>query len=597
MATRLFRRASTDVGPPGLGHCKRGSVTGDTSRCRMTMQTYLADHIERALTLMGGAPEGFTPEFEQPANPDHGDLSTNAAMQLARHFRKAPRQIAADIVEHLDLDADRIEKVELAGGGFLNFRFSTRWLFNELADLVRAGDTFGRSTAGSGKKALVEFVSANPTGPLTVGHGRNAVLGDSVATLLDWSGYDVTREYYFNDAGRQMRVLGESVRGRYVALVRPETPSKEIGEGDDVVTVPEPFPDDGYLGGYIGEIADELAQTHGDSLLEEADESIFKKAAETRIFKEIETTLDRLGIRMDSYFNERTLYEDNTVWTIVDRLRDKGLAYDKDGAVWFRTTEFGKDADTVLVKSSGEPTYRLPDIGYHVNKLERGFDRIIDIFGADHIATFPDVLSGLKALDLDPAAIDVIIYQFVTLVRGGEPVKMSTRKATYVTLDELMDEVSEDVTRFFFLMRSPNTHLEFDLDLAKEASDKNPVFYLQYAHARICSIARKAKETGLDLTDGPVDLQLLEHDAETALMKQLLGLPEAIQRAATACEPHRLATFLREVAVSFTQFYGQCHIIGESRELARARLQLALATGSVLRNGLTVLGISAPESM
>lgn len=561
------------------------------------MQQYLADQLHRALDQMGGAPDGFTPEFEQPANPDHGDLSTNAAMQLARHFRKAPRQIAEDIMAHLELDPARIDQVEIAGAGFLNFRFSTRWLYDELAALIAAGDTYGRSFTGSGRTALVEFVSANPTGPLTVGHGRNAVLGDAVATLLDWSGYDVTREYYFNDAGRQMRVLGESVRGRYIALVRPDTPLKEVGEGLDRVTVPEPFPDDGYLGAYIGEIAEVLVAEHGDGLLSETNELIFKKAAETRIFKEIEDTLARLGIHMDSYFNERTLYEDNTVWSIVDRLREKGLAYDKDGAVWFKTTEFGKDADTVLVKSTGEPTYRLPDIGYHVNKLERGFDRIIDIFGADHIATFPDVVNGVTALGYDPEPIDVIIYQFVTLVRGGEPVKMSTRKATYVTLDELMDEVTEDVTRFFFLMRSPNTHLEFDLDLAKEASDKNPVFYLQYAHARICSISRKAAETGLDVSDGSVDLTLLVHDTEIALVKQLMGLPEAIERAATACEPHRLATFLRDVAVAFTQFYGQCHIIGEAPALARARLQLALATGNVLRNGLTVLGISAPESM
>jgi len=561
------------------------------------MQQYLADQLHRALDQMGGAPDGFTPEFEQPANPDHGDLSTNAAMQLARHFRKAPRQIAQDIMAHLELDPARIDHVDMAGAGFLNFRFSSRWLYDELASLIEAGDTFGRSTTGVGRTALVEFVSANPTGPLTVGHGRNAVLGDAVATLLDWSGYAVTREYYFNDAGRQMRVLGESVRGRYIALVRPDTPLKEVGEGLDRVTVPEPFPDDGYLGAYIMEIAEELVAAHGDSLLQEADELLFKKAAETRIFKEIEGTLARLGIQMDSYFNERTLYEDNTVWSIIDRFREKGLAYDKDGAVWFKTTAFGKDADTVLVKSSGEPTYRLPDIGYHVNKLERGFDRIIDIFGADHIATFPDVVNGVTALGYDPEPIDVIIYQFVTLVRGGQPVKMSTRKATYVTLDELMDEVTEDVTRFFFLMRSPNTHLEFDLDLAKEASDKNPVFYLQYAHARICSISRKAVETGLDLTEGDVDLALLVHDAEIALIKQLLGLPEAIQRAAVACEPHRLATFLREVAVAFTQFYGQCHIIGEAPALARARLQLALAARNVLRNGLTVLGISSPESM
>jgi arginyl-tRNA synthetase len=561
------------------------------------MQQYLTEHIAAALEAMGGGPEGFRPEFEQPANPDHGDLSTNAAMQLARHFRQAPRQIAERLKEHLELDPKRIAAVETAGPGFLNFRFSTDYLYDALVDLLAAGPEFGRTKTGAGQTALVEFVSANPTGPLTVGHGRNAVLGDTIATLLDWSGFDVTREYYFNDAGRQMRILGESVRGRYIALAHPDTPTKVIGDAPDTVTVPEPFPDDGYLGAYIGEIAADLFAEHGSSLMTaDQDSDVFKKAAEKRIFAEIEATLTRLGIHMDSYFNERTLYDTGRIWEIVQALRERDLAYDKDGAVWFRTTAFGKDADTVLVKSTGEPTYRLPDIGYHVNKLERGFDRIVDVFGADHIATFPDVLNGVKALGFDPDPIHVVIYQFVTLIRGGEPVKMSTRKATYVTLDELIDEVGEDVTRFFFLMRSPNTHLEFDLDLAKEASDKNPVFYLQYAHARICSILRKAAESGLEPEAG-ADLSILSHETEIALMKQLLGLPEAVDRAAAACEPHRLATWLRETAVAFTQFYGQCHIIGESASVAQARLHLAVATRHVLANGLRVLGISAPESM
>jgi arginyl-tRNA synthetase len=299
---------------------------------------------------------------------------------------------------------------------------------------------------------------------------------------------------------------------------------------------------------------------------------------------------------MDRYFNERTLYDSDRVWQIVDAFREKDLAYEKDGAVWFRTTKFGKDKDTVLIKSSGEPTYRLPDIGYHADKLERGYDRIVDIFGADHIATFPDVLSGVESLGYDPESVDVVIYQFVTLVRGGEPVKMSTRKATYVTLDELMDEVGEDVTRYFFLMRSPNTHLEFDLDLAREASEKNPVFYLQYAHARICSILRKAEEVGFTF-DREVDLTLLTHEAEEALIKVLLGLPDAIRQAAETYEPHRLANYLRDVAVAFTHFYGHCRIVGEEEALATARMKLALAARRVLRNGLEILGISAPDRM
>ncbi len=564
------------------------------------MQDTLSRQLLAALEDLGGAPEGFTPEFEVPANADHGDLSTNAALQLARHFRRAPRHIAEHIAEHMDVDANLVSGVEVAGAGFINFRFADSWLHAGLGHLLARGEAFGRTGHGHGQRALVEFVSANPTGPLTVGHGRNAVLGDTVATLLEWTGFDVTREYYFNDAGRQMRVLGESVRARYEALVRPDMPTKSV----DGVIVPESFPDDGYLGDYIADIAASVFEEFGASLLDAgvadgrdlADVDIYKKAAEKAIFAEIEATLKRLGIRMDSYFNERTLYDSNAIWDIVEALREKDLAYDKDGAVWFRTTAFGKEQDTVLVKSSGEPTYRLPDIGYHVNKIERGFDRIVDIFGADHIATFPDVLSGVEALGHDASRISVLIYQFVTLVRSGEPVKMSTRKATYVTLDELMDEVGEDVTRFFFLMRSANTHLEFDLDLAREASEKNPVFYLQYAHARIASILRKAEETGLQ-TNGDGDLSLLKHPAEIALIKQLLGFPEAIHMAAELTEPQKLATWLRETATSFSKFYGECRIIGQEETLATARLQLAAATRIVLKNGLTVLGISAPESM
>ncbi|NNE69715.1 MAG: arginine--tRNA ligase, partial [Rhodothermales bacterium] len=426
---------------------------------------------------------------------------------------------------------------------------------------------------------------------------RNAVLGDTIAKLLETQGFDVTREYYFNDAGRQMRILGESVQAHYRALVDPAHGRKTIeAAGGQQLEVPESFPEDGYQGDYILEIAEALREREGDRLLDEGDVDVFKEAAKERIFEEIGATLRRMGIEMDSFFNERSVYESNAVWDIVERLRAKDLAYDQDGAVWFKTTAFGKEQDTVLVKSSGEPTYRLPDIAYHIDKVSRGFDRIVDVFGADHIATFPDVLSGVQAMGHGTDHIEVVIYQFVTLVRGGEPVKMSTRKATYVTLDDLMDEVGEDVTRFFFLMRSPNTHLEFDLDLAKEASEKNPVFYLQYAHARIASILRKAEEVGFSMSeDAP--MELLTHDAEESLIKELMRYPAVLSRTAEAFEPHRLAVYLREVAVAFTQFYGNCRIIGESPDLASARMLLARATQSILASGLGVLGISAPDRM
>lgn len=564
------------------------------------MKAYIEAALRQVLRTIEGIPEDFQLELEKPNNPEYGDLATNAAMQLARYLKRSPRQIAEEIVERLQalpLDPQRIAAVEVAGPGFLNFRFAPDYLAQMLVDILAAGERYGRSNLGQGRPALVEYVSANPTGPLTVGHGRNAVLGDTIANLLDWIGYRVTREYYYNDAGRQMRVLGESVRARYLALVDPQLPTKkvQVAEGE-WVEVPQPFPEDGYLGDYIIDIARMLYEQHGEALRDAADITPFKEAAEQVIFEDIRRTLARLGIHMDSYFNEHTLYESGRIWEVVERLRQKGCVYEKDGAVWFRTSTLGKDQDTVLVKRTGEPTYRLPDIAYHIIKFERGFDRIVDVFGADHIATYPDVLRALEVLGYDVRRIDVVIYQFVTLVRGGEPVKMSTRKATYVTLDELIDEVGEDVTRFFFLMRSPNTHLEFDLDLAREASEKNPVFYLQYAHARICSIMRKADEVGLKASTTP-DLTLLRHAAETALIKELMRFPEVLQEAAQTYEPHRVANYLREVAVAFTKFYDQCRIIGEPEPLAQARLTLAQAARLVLANGLRVLGISAPERM
>ena len=548
-------------------------------------------------------PQAVEVEFQTPNDPTHGDLATNVAMQLARPLRRAPRAIAEGIVQNLDLDPAQVAGVEVAGPGFINVRFASAHLADGLAQILEQGSDYGRTDDHKGETALVEYVSANPTGPLTVGHGRNAVLGDTLANLLDWTGYDVTREYYFNDGGRQMRVLGQSVRARYQALVNPDTPTKELEDG---TVVPESFPEDGYRGDYIEDIARQLRDERGDDLLATDDVGPFKEAAQTAIFAEIDATLRRLGVEMDEHFNEHTLYTSNAVWDVVERLKERGLAYEQDGAVWFRTSELGKTVttregdeegkDVVLVKSSGEPTYRLPDIAYHMDKLARGFDLSLDVFGADHIATYPDVLRGVEALGGDVSKIDVVVYQFVTLVRGGQPVKMSTRKATYVTLDELMDEVGADVVRFFFLMRSPNTHLEFDLDLAKEASEKNPVFYLQYAHARIASIERKAEETGLSV-DADADLGLLTHESEEALIKTLLLFPDEIRQTAEARGPHRLATTLRDVATAFNAFYRDCRIVGEETELATARLKLARATRTVLANGLAILGILAPDRM
>ena len=525
--------------------------------------------------------ESSLPEIkiEHPRDTSHGDAATNVAMLLAKPLKKNPRVIAEEILSRLETDPSRISGAEIAGPGFINFRYAENYLFEQLQSLLEAGSEFGKTELNLGTRCLIEFVSANPTGPLTVGHGRNAVLGDTVARLLEWTGAEVQREYYFNNAGRQMRMLGLSVQARYMEQAGVEFP----------------FPEDGYEGEYISDIAAQLFRDHGNALSNEADETLFREKAEEVIFRDIQSTLKRLHIEMDSFFNERTLYENGAIDQVIRTFREKGVAYDREGAVWFKTTDFGKEQDTVLVKSTGEPTYRLPDIAYHANKLDRGFNLCLDIFGADHIDTYPDVLRGLTVLGYDSTLVDVLVYQFVTLVKEGKPFKMSTRKANFVTLDELMDEVGEDVTRFFFLMRSPNTHLEFDVAQAKEAGEKNPVFYLQYAHARIQSILRKAEETST--ASGAPDLTLLTHESETALIKKLLTFPDAIQSAAQSREPHRLITWLNELASSFTTFYHDCRIIGVEEQLMNARKSVAQCTAMVLANGLTILGITAPERM
>ncbi|MCH8524614.1 MAG: arginine--tRNA ligase, partial [Balneolales bacterium] len=438
---------------------------------------------------------------------------------------------------------------------------------------------YGKGRQLAGKRYQVEFVSANPTGPLTVGHGRNAVLGDTVARLYEWVGADVDREYYFNNAGRQMRVLGNSVAVRYQQLLGREV---DLPEGS-------------YEGEYIVDIARTLIEEHKDAFIDQPDHLIFKETAERVIFDDISRTLDRMNIRMNTYFNENDLYENGSIDDVLKRLDEKGLTYKEDGALWFKTTSFGKEKDTVLVKSSGEPTYRLPDIAYHAHKLDRGYDVCVDIFGADHIATYPDVLSALGVLGYDQNRVDVLVYQFVTIVMDGKPFKMSTRKANFVTLDELMDEVGSDVTRFFFLMRSPGTHLEFDIAQAKESGEKNPVFYLQYAHARIKSIMRKVEETMQ--FDGEVDLPLLQHETEIKLMKDLLDFPHWVISAAMSKEPHRLINYLNDVAAGFHKFYHDCRIMGEEAKLAQARIALLTGVATVMANGLTILGIDAPDRM
>jgi len=545
------------------------------------MNSYIYDLLQKALS---GLEISELPEIqlESPKVAEHGDVSTNIAMLLAKPLRQNPRAIARQLLDAMPLDPQVLEAIEIAGPGFINFRFAKEYVYQQLRAIIEEGSDFGKTTSRKGQRVQIEFVSANPTGPLTVGHGRNAVLGDTIARLLEWTGASVDREYYFNDAGRQMRVLGQSVQARYQQLLGQ---SIELPEG-------------GYEGAYIIDIAQGIVDQYGKEW-EEKDWEAFKKVAQEAIFTDISHTLERMNIHMDSFFNEFDLYENGDIEKVLAALKEKGLVYEADGATWFKTTEFGKEKDTVLVKSTGEPTYRLPDIAYHANKLDRGYDECVDVFGADHIATYPDVLSALQALGYDEQRIRVIVYQFVTLVKDGQPFKMSTRKANFVTLDELMDEVGSDVTRFFFLMRSPNTHLEFDIGQAKEAGEKNPVFYLQYAHARIHSILRKAAEEYGIPPESPTLEQLkpLVHSSELTLMKTLFKLPKAIAGAADANEPHRLINYLNDVATDFTSFYHDCRIMGVEQECAQARVLLARQTARVLSNGLGILGIHAPEQM
>lgn len=517
--------------------------------------------------------------FDLPKSEAHGDLSSNAAMLLSKKLKKNPKQIAEEIINTLEIDNSIISKVEIAGPGFINFFFNPLFVTQIVKTILVKQENFGKSNKYSGKKANVEFVSANPTGPLTVGHGRNAVVGDTIANLLEWIGYAVDREYYFNNAGRQMRVLGDSVRLRYLELL-----------GDDIK-----FPEDYYQGEYIKDIARKLFEQHKDSLKNENAEGIFKSTAESEIFKDIKKTLDNLGIHHNIFFNENSLYEDDKIAELLSIFESKNLSYKKDDAIWLKLSQLGQSEDKVIVKSSGEPTYRLPDIAYHIVKINRGYHLLVDIFGTDHIDEYPDVAAGLNALGYDSSKVKVLIQQFVNVIKDGEVVKMSTRKANFITLDELVEEVGKDVVRYFFNMRDIKTHLNFDLALAKKQSDENPVFYLQYAHARISSIMREVKRENLEPSVDNLNLLVDEH--EQNLLKALHGFEEKVLYSAENLETNIICNYLEELATAYHRFHRFCRILGTERKLAEARLALVTATRIVLKNGLTILGVNAPERM
>ncbi|GAB1372056.1 arginine--tRNA ligase [Candidatus Kapaibacterium sp.] len=516
---------------------------------------------------------------DTPKNLQHGDISVNVAMQLAKPLGKPPRLIAEEIIENIQSDSQVIENIEIAGPGFINFKFNKSFINSSLSKILELGVNYGRQNIGTGKNVNVEYVSANPTGLLHLGHGRNAVIGDTVANLYQWLGFNVTREYYFNNAGNQMNNLAKSIFARYMQIENPDYD----------------FPEDGYHGEYIKLIAEDLKKEFPIELRGEEKEvlELCRKKGEEWCFAKIKQTLQRMQISQDIFYNEDSLYKDGKIEEVIQIFKNLGLAYEKDGALWLKLSEMGLENDRVIVKSSGEPTYRLPDIAYHREKFRRGYDLIVDVFGADHIATVPDVIAGVKALGYEPDKVKVLIHQFVSLTENGELVKMSKRTGKSYTLDDLLEEVGEDVVRFFLLMRGIGTHLEFDLSLAREQSDKNPVFYLQYAHARICSIFDKAGE--IDLKN--VDLSLLNSEEEQNLIKKIFLFPETIRASANKFEAQILTEYLRDLAGLFHVFYHNCRIIGSEYNLANARLSLALATRNVLSNGLKILGISAPERM
>jgi len=538
---------------------------------------YLIEKISSTLSSLSFPILEFT--LTQPKNESFGDLSSNLPLLIGSLEKKEPLDIAKMISESLKAkDLKNVIDINVTPPGFLNFKISSIFFQQKVDSILEKNEKFGKGSVGLGKSANVEFVSANPTGPLTVGHGRNAVIGDIVARILEWQGYEVTREYYFNDAGRQMRILGNSVEARYYEI---------LGKSFD-------FPKDGYRGDYIINIAKRILNRHGKNI--SRGDSIFQTKAEKVIFNEIKDSLKNLDIKFDLFTNEKSFYENGKIDNLLNALTKKKLIYKKNGATWFNSSSLGKEQDRVYIKSSGEPTYRVPDTAYHIDKVERGYDLIIDVFGADHADTYPDVIIAIKALGLRTDHIKVLLYQFVTLIQDGEKVKMSTRQANFITLDNLIKELGTDIIRYFFVMRSMNSHLDFDLDIAKDQSEKNPVFYLQYAYARICNIIKQAKNKNLSSV-GSYNLSLLNHENEITMLKHMAQFPEIIDTAYENLEPQYIANYLQQLASLFHKFYSHCKVISEDNDLTIARIRLIKAVKVILKNGFNILGISSPEKM
>lgn len=525
------------------------------------------------------------PTFSRPNLKAHGDWATNIALEMAAQAKSNPRSIAQAIASHIDREAGYVERIEVAGPGFINFFLSAEWLYRILVEIETRQDSFGRIRPAMPQTIQVEFVSANPVGPMHIGHGRWAALGDTLANILEWAGHKVAREFYVNDYGNQMALFGLSVAVRY---------AQELG-------VDEVMPENGYQGEYIRDIAKEIIAEHGRAFLDADTQERHRRLGDIayrQVLTHLKATLEQIGVKFDVWFSERELHESGAVMAAVERLRDSGLVFEKDGAIWLRTTEFGDDKDRVLIRESGQPTYFAADVAYHRDKFDRGFDRVINIWGADHHGYIARVKAAVKALGIDPDRLEVIIGQLVNLLRNGEPVRMSKRTGEMVTLDELIDEVGKDAVRYLFLLRSADSAMDFDIEIAKKQSNDNPVFYIQYAHARICSILRFAEEQGTRLkSTDQVDLHLLDSEAELDLIRKITEFEEVIEHCAQNRSPHLLPKYAQELAGAFHVFYTKCRVVGEQTELSEARMVLIDCTRIVLNNLLTVCGVTAPEAM
>lgn len=548
----------------------------------------------QAATASGALMEADAPQFnvEIPADVSHGDLSTNVAMVSARVYRKSPKMIADAIVAAMNLDGSSFEKVEVAGPGFINFFLGRKWFSEDVLNVLREGDDYGRTDFGAGKRMLVEFVSANPTGPMHIGNARGGAIGDTLASVLDWAGYEVNREFYINDAGNQINKFGLSLSMRYL----------QVCEGQEGSPDDNYMPEDSYHGQDIIDHAKAFYAIHGDAYKDCSEEDRRKALVDYALplnIEGLERDLLRYRIKYDRWFKESSLHESGEAAKVVDMLTEKGYTYESEGALWFKATDFGADKDFVLKRSNGFFTYVVPDIAYHYNKLvTRGYDKAIDVLGADHHGYVPRLKAALQALGVDPDRLDVVLMQMVRLVRGGEVVKLSKRSGKAITLVTLLDDIPIDAARFFFNLREANSQFDFDLDLAVEQTSSNPVYYVQYAHARICSIMNKLKAEGIEPREVTVDdLNRLTTPEETELIRRIAQFPNELVDAAKVYDPARITRYSTELATLFHKFYNACKVIGEDESLMQARIALCMATRTTLRNALAVLNITAPESM